>query len=70
MISYKCSMYGATLSKPYEFLKKVFPQWEGQPAFSDGSSVIVTFESPQSPQDLGPMISVEEFDINSNTLLK
>lgn len=68
MISYKCSMYGATLSQPYEFLKRVFPSWNGEPAYSDGSFVIVTFDSRQTPADLGPMVKVEEVDPSSITL--
>lgn len=68
MISYKCSMYGATLSRPYDFLKRVFPQWNGEDAFSDGSFVIVTFDSPQTPVDLGPLVIVEVFDPNASQL--
>jgi hypothetical protein len=61
-------MYGATLSQPYEFLKRVFPQWNGEPAYSDGSIVVVTFDQPQNPQQLGPMVLVEEITDNLNQI--
>jgi|688.fasta_scaffold196477_2 hypothetical protein len=59
MITYKISMVGAVLSNPYELLAAVFPQRDGEPASSDGASVIVTFDSPQTPVDLGPLVKVE-----------
>jgi hypothetical protein len=61
-IHYKVSMIGASLADPYAFLKAVFPQWNGEPAESYGASVIVTFDSPQTPTDLGPLVKVEIFD--------
>jgi hypothetical protein len=61
-ISYKVSMLGVSLADPYAFLRAVFPQWNGEPAQSDGSSVIVTFDSPQTPVDLGPLVRVEIYD--------
>ena len=57
--TYKVSMSGATLADPYAFLQSVFPQRDGEPASSDGASVLVTFESPQTPADLGPLVRVE-----------
>jgi hypothetical protein len=61
-ISYKVSMLGVSLADPYAFLKAVFPQWNGEPAQSGGAYVIVTFDSPQTPADLGPLVRVEIFD--------
>lgn len=61
-ISYKVSMLGVSLADPYAFLKAVFPQWNGEAAESDGSSVVVTFDSPQTPADLGPLVRVEIYD--------
>jgi len=52
-------MIGATLSEPYQLLAAVFPQRNGEPAESDGVSVIVTFDTPQTPADLGPLVKVE-----------
>ena len=57
--TYKVTMLGASLADPYVFLKAVFPQWNGEPAESDGAYVIVTFAEPQTPADLGPLIKVE-----------
>ena len=57
--TYKVSMMGASLADPYAFLKAVFPQWNGEPAQSDGSYVAVTFAEPQTPADLGPLVKVE-----------
>ena len=59
MITYKISMVGAVLSNPYELLAAVFPQRNGEPASSDGVSVFVTFSTPQTPADLGPLVRVE-----------
>jgi hypothetical protein len=61
-ISYKVSMLGVSLADPYAFLKAVFPLWNGEPAESYGASVIVTFDSPQTPADLGPLVRVEIYD--------
>jgi hypothetical protein len=58
MITYKISMTGATLSNPYELLAAVFPQRDGEPASSDGVTVTVTFATPQTPVDLGPLVVV------------
>lgn len=57
--TYRISMTGATLADPYAFLQAVFPQRDGEPASSDGASVTVTFDTPQTPVDLGPLVKVE-----------
>jgi hypothetical protein len=57
--TYKVTMLGASLSDPYVFLKAVFPQWNGEPAESDGCAVTVTFDTPQTPANLGPLVRVE-----------
>ena len=57
--TYRISMSGATLADPYAFLQAVFPQRNGEPASSDGGSVTVTFATPQTPVDLGPLVKVE-----------
>jgi hypothetical protein len=57
--TYKVSMSGVTLSDPYVFLKVVFPQWNGETAESNGAYVAVTFDSLQTPADLGPLVRVE-----------
>ena len=58
-MKYRISMTGISLSNPYEFLKAVFPQWNGEEASSDGSCVYVTFDALQTPVDLGPLVKVE-----------
>ena len=57
--NYKVSMSGVHLADPYAFLKAVFPQWNGEPAQSNGAFVLVTFTTPQTPADLGPLVRVE-----------
>lgn len=66
--TYKVSMIGASLAEPYVFLKAVFPQWNGEPAESGGAFVLVTFDSPQTPADLGPLVRVEVFEPNASRL--
>lgn len=58
-ITYKVSMSGVHLADPYAFLKAVFPQWDGEPAESSGAYILVTFETEQTPADLGPLVKVE-----------
>lgn len=67
-ITYKVSMLGVSLADPYVFLKAVFPQWNGEPAESNGAYVTVTFDSPQTPVDLGPLVKVEVYDPNASHL--
>jgi len=66
--TYKVSMLGASLADPYVFLKAVFPQWNGEPAESGGANVLVTFDSPQTHVDLGPLVRVEVYDPNAPRL--
>jgi hypothetical protein len=61
-------MLGVSLADPYQFLKAVFPQWNGEPAESGGAYVLVTFDAPQTPVDLGPLVKVEVFDHNASQL--
>ncbi len=58
MLNYKITTI-LSMGDPYALLKAVFPQWNGEPASSDGSSVTVTFATPQTPVDLGPLVKVE-----------
>lgn len=67
-VTYKVSMLGVSLADPYQFLKAVFPQWNGEPAESGGAYVLVTFDSPQTPADLGPLVKVEVFDPTASRL--
>jgi len=58
-LTYKVSMSGVCISDPIAFLKAVFPQWNGEPAESNSAYVTVTFDTPQTPADLGPLVRVE-----------
>ena len=40
-------------------LKAVFPAFDGEQAYTDASEIIVTFDTPQTPADLGPLVKVE-----------
>ena len=40
-------------------LKAVFPAWDGETASFDQSEIVVTFATPQTPVDLGPLVKVE-----------
>ena len=40
-------------------LKAVFPAWNGEAAWFDQSEITVTFATPQTPVDLGPLVKVE-----------
>ena len=40
-------------------LKAVFPAWNGEAAWFDQSQITVTFATPQTPVDLGPLVKVE-----------
>lgn len=61
-------MHGVSLSDPYAFLKVVFPQWNGETAEANSAFVLVTFDSPQTPADLGPLVRVEVVDPNAPRL--
>jgi hypothetical protein len=40
-------------------LKAVFPAFDGEQACFDPSEITVTFDTPQTPVDLGPLVKVE-----------
>jgi hypothetical protein len=40
-------------------LKAVFPAYDGEQAWFDQSEITVTFATPQTPTDLGPLVRVE-----------
>lgn len=61
-ITYRITMIGAYIANGMELAKVVFPQLNGEDMTMDGSSVLVTFASPQIPADLGPLVRVEVID--------
>ena len=40
-------------------LKAVFPAFNGEQAYFDQSEITVTFDTAQTPVDLGPLVKVE-----------
>jgi hypothetical protein len=40
-------------------LKAVFPAFNGETAYFNASEIVVTFDTPQTPVDLGPLVKVE-----------
>ena len=55
-------MVGAYIANGMELAKAVFPQLNGEDMECDSASVTVTFATPQTPADLGPLVRVEIFD--------
>jgi hypothetical protein len=61
-------MIGAYIANGMELAKAVFPQLNGEDMESDSASVTVTFATPQTPADLGPLVRVEIFDPTASRL--
>jgi hypothetical protein len=40
-------------------LQAVFPAYNGEQAWLDQSEITVTFDTPQTPANLGPLVKVE-----------
>ena len=62
MSTYKISILYAQMDaseNPPAIVKDVFPGKEFQSCMVDRSSVTVTFTTPQTPADLGPLVNVE-----------
>ena len=55
-------MLGAYIANGAELAKAVFPQMNGEDMDCDSASVVVTFDSPQTATDLGPLVRVEVLD--------
>ena len=66
--TYRITMVGAYIANGAELAKAVFPQINGEDMTCDSASVTVTFDSPQTPIDLGPLVKVEVFDPNASQL--
>ena len=52
-------MNGVSISDPYALLKAVFPMMNGEDAEGSNGYAQVTFATPQTPADLGPLVKVE-----------
>ena len=59
-------MMGAMLADPYALLRAVFPQWNGEPFDANAGFLTVTFATPQTPANLGPLVKVEVIPSPSN----
>jgi len=57
--SYRITIIGAYIANGAELAKAVFPQINGEDMTCDSASVTVTFDTPQTPADLGPLVKVE-----------
>jgi hypothetical protein len=44
---------------PPPFLSAVFPAFKGEAVIATESECIITFDLPQTPADLGPLVRVE-----------
>ncbi len=66
--SYRITMVGAYIANGAELAKAVFPQMNGEDMDCNSASVTVTFDTPQTPADLGPLVKVEVFDPNAPLL--
>ena len=40
----------------------IFPAWNGEPVTASQSEITVTFATPQTPVDIGPLVRVEVID--------
>ena len=58
-ITYKVTMHGISISDPYALLKAVFPMMNGEDAEGCNSYAQVTFATPQTPANLGPLVKIE-----------
>ena len=43
-----------------QLIKSVFPAWNGEPVTASQSELLVTFDTQQTPVDLGALVKVEE----------
>jgi len=66
--TYRITMVGAYIANGAELAKAVFPQMNGEDMECDPASVTVTFDTPQTPADLGPLVRVEIFDPTASRL--
>jgi len=58
-ITYRVTTNGVSISDPYALLKAVFPTMNGEDAEGSNGYAQVTFDTPQTHADLGPLVKVE-----------
>lgn len=62
-VTYRITLLGSSIDNseaPPPLVKAVFPAFSGEPCVTDRQFVEVTFASPQTPTDLGPLVKVEQ----------
>ncbi len=62
MTTYRITLPGQRLDIsecPSPLLLLVFPAWNGEPTENKDNAIFVTFASPQTHADLGPLVKVE-----------
>lgn len=64
MITYKVTSL-LLMAEPYSIMRKIFPNWNGEPSEYSQEYIFVTFETEQTPVDLGPTFEVQIVDPNS-----
>jgi len=60
--TYKITMLGSALDMsvcPPAIVYAIFPAFNGEPVSIDENGCLVTFATPQTPVDLGPLVKVE-----------
>ena len=57
-ITYLLGEINTTICPP-EVVPVIFPAFNGEPVTSTDSEITVTFDTPQTPTDLGPLVKVE-----------
>jgi hypothetical protein len=58
MVKYRITSL-LTIGDGEALLKAVFPAFNGEQAYFNASEIVVTFATPQTPVDLGPLVKVE-----------
>jgi hypothetical protein len=58
MITYRISTE-FRMADPMNILTLVFPAFNGEPAECSEVAITVTFDTPQTPADRGPLVKVE-----------
>lgn len=60
--TYRITLLGSGIDNtvsPPPLVSAVFPAFSGEPCVSSKDSILVTFDTPQTPADLGPLVKVE-----------
>lgn len=58
MVKYRITSF-LSIADGQALLTAIFPAFNGEQAYFDASQITVTFATPQTPVDLGPLVRVE-----------